>query len=207
MPVVPVYDANKQKIDEITLSDDIFNREPNVSLIQEVIVWQLAKRRAGTACTKTRGEVSGGGKKPWRQKGTGRARAGSIRSPLWRGGGTVFGPKPRDYSYTIPKKVRKIAVSMALSDKYQNDKLYIIRDFGLTRIKTKDFVKILNNFNVEKTLILVDEMDPNVTLSARNIPNVKVLHTDGLNTYDIIKYEHLIIKESAINKIEERLAL
>lgn len=205
MPVISVYDSKKQKIDEKELNDEIFGKESDPSLIHEVIVWQMAKKRSGTASTLRKDEVRGGGKKPWRQKGTGNARSGSNRSPVWRGGGSVFGPKPRDYSYVIPKKVKKLAVCMALSDKCKSEKLMIVRDFEINQIRTKDFVKFLSAFDAKKSLVILDELDNNLILSSRNIPNVKVLPKEGLNTYDIIKYEHLFIKESAIPQIEERL--
>jgi large subunit ribosomal protein L4 len=205
MPVIPVYDSKNKKIDEKILKDEIFGQEPDSSVIHEVIVWQMAKRRAGTASTLRKDEVRGGGKKPWKQKGTGNARSGSNRSPVWRGGGSVFGPKPRDYSYDIPKKLKKLALCMALSDKCKADRLVIIRDFEIEKIKTKDFITLLSNFDAKKSLVILDEYDNNLILSSRNIPNVKVLPKEGLNTYDIIKYEYLFIKESAIAQIEERL--
>jgi len=205
MPVITVYDSNKQKIDEKTLNDQIFGQEPDVSVIHEVIVWQMAKKRSGTASTKRKDEVNGGGRKPWKQKGTGNARSGSSRSPVWRGGGSVFGPKPRDYSYSIPKKVKKLALCMALSDKYKSERLVVIRDFGIEQVKTKNFVNFLDKFDAKKSLIIIDKYDENIILSSRNIPNVRVLPHEGINTYDVIKYEYLFIKESAIPQIEERL--
>lgn len=206
MPVVDVYNVKREKVGELTLKDDIFGVEVYPPILHEVVTWQRAKRRAGTACTKTRGEVSGGGRKPWRQKGTGRARAGSIRSPLWRGGGTVFGPKPRSYDYPLPKKVRRLALKMALSSKLANGQLVILEDYPYTTPKTKDFVQLMKTFEMEKALVITDREHEALKLSARNIPSVQVLPTAGLNVYDILKYDHLVVLSSAVAQIEGRLA-
>ncbi|MCL6621296.1 MAG: 50S ribosomal protein L4 [Syntrophobacterales bacterium] len=206
MPVVDVYNVKREKVGELTLKDDIFGVEVYPPILHEVVTWQRAKRRAGTACTKTRGEVSGGGRKPWRQKGTGRARAGSIRSPLWRGGGTVFGPKPRSYDYTLPKKVRRLALKMALSSKVANGQLVILEDYPYTTPKTKDFVQLMKTFEMEKALVITDREHEALTLSARNLPTVQVLPTAGLNVYDILKYDHLVVLSPAVAQIEARLA-
>lgn len=206
MPVVDVYNVKREKVGELTLNDDIFGVEVYPPILHEVVTWQRAKRRAGTACTKTRGEVSGGGRKPWRQKGTGRARAGSIRSPLWRGGGTVFGPKPRSYEYTLPKKVRRLALKMALSSKLANGQLVILEDYPYTTPKTKDFVQLMKTFEMEKALVITDREHEALKLSARNIPYVQVLPTAGLNVYDILKYDHLVVLSPAVAQIEARLA-
>ncbi len=205
MATLPVYDSQKQQVGEINVSDEVFGVTPKIGVIHEVVVWQRAKRRAGTACTKTRSEVSGGGRKPWRQKGTGRARAGSNTSPLWKRGGTVFGPKPRSYAYTLPKKVRKLGLRMALSDKLTSDRIFVLNDFGLNEIKTKDVAALLNRFGAQKALIAVKDRDKVLELSARNIPNVKVLPWDGLNVYDLLKHEYLFLHEPAVKAIEERL--
>ncbi len=205
MPVVDVYDANREKVGEIELADEIFAVPLKPHLLHEVVVWQLAKRRRGTASTKTRAEVSGGGRKPWRQKGTGRARAGSIRSPLWRGGGVVFGPKPRDYFYRPPRKVRKAALKVALSDKLREQKLVVVRSLGLERIKTRDFAELMKRFEMDRALVVIPEADEVVEKSARNIPTVKVLRADGLNVYDILRYEQLMLLEPAVARIEEAL--
>lgn len=205
MATLAVYDSQKQKIDEKTVSDEIFAIEPKVGLLHEVVLWQMAKKRSGTACVKNRSEVSGGGKKPWRQKGTGNARQGSNTSPVWRRGGSVFGPKPRDFSYTIPKKVRKLALKMALSSRALEDKMYILRDFDLVEIKTKKMAALINQFTTDKTLIVLDEPNNIIEKSARNLPNVKVLLQAGLNVYDILNHPNLIIKEKAVDIIEERL--
>ncbi|WP_456434231.1 50S ribosomal protein L4 [Thermosulfuriphilus sp.] len=206
MAVLDVYNVKKEKIGQIEVSDDIFARPVKEGVIHQVVVWQLAKRRAGTACTKTRGEVSGGGRKPWRQKGTGRARHGSIRSPIWVGGGVVHGPRPRDWSFSLPKGVRRAALKMALSAKLGGDKILVIDDFGLTEIKTKKFAEILRNLGVENALVVTPQPDENLEKSARNLPTVKVLRIEGLNVYDIIRYDYLILHRDSIPKIEERLA-
>lgn len=206
MPVVDVYNVKREKVGELTLNDDIFGVEVYPPILHEVVTWQRAKRRAGTACTKTRGEVSGGGRKPYRQKGTGRARAGSIRSPLWRGGGTVFGPKPRSYDYTLPKKVRRLALKMALSSKLANGQLVILEDYPYTTPKTKDFVQLMKTFEMEKALVITDREHEALKLSARNLPTVQVLPTAGLNVYDILKYDHLVVLSPAVAQIEARLA-
>lgn len=205
MATLDVYNAQKEKVGEITLDDSVFGVEPNVGLLHEVVKWQLARRRTGNACAKTRSEVSGGGKKPWRQKGTGRARAGSTRSPVWRHGGAAFGPKPRDYDYTLPKKVRKLGLRMALSDKVKNDRLVILDDFGIDRIKTRDMVGLLKRLDVRKAVIVTDVPDEKLELSARNIPHIKVLPQGGLNVFDLLKYEYVIMKEPVVELIEERL--
>ncbi|NDY41309.1 50S ribosomal protein L4 [Dissulfurirhabdus thermomarina] len=205
MATLAVYDADRNKVGELEVSDDVFGVVVKEGVLHEVVQWQRAKRRAGTASTKGRGEVSGGGRKPWRQKGTGRARAGSVRSPLWRHGGVVFGPKPRDYGYALPKKVRRLALRMALSDKLRSDRITVLRGFGLERIKTKDMAALLRRFEVEKAVIVIDGRDEVVELSARNLPNVKVLPQDGLNVYDLLRYEHVILHEPAVARIQERL--
>ncbi|MCB2187784.1 MAG: 50S ribosomal protein L4 [Deltaproteobacteria bacterium] len=206
MPTVDVFDAQNQKVGEIELKDEIFGVEIKPYLLHEVVTWQLACRRQGTASTKTRGEVRGGGKKPWRQKGTGRARSGSRRSPLWRGGGTIFGPKPRDYSYNVPKKVRKAALKVALTDKLREEKLLVVRGHGLEQIKTKDFIEVMSRFALENVLWITDQPDQVLELSARNVPRVKVLRAEGLNVYDILRYDRLVLSEPAVGRIEERLS-
>jgi large subunit ribosomal protein L4 len=206
MPTVEVYDANKQKVGEIELSEAIFGAEIKPYLLHEVVVWQLAKRRQGNACTKSRHEVRGGGKKPWRQKGTGRARSGSRRSPLWRGGGVAFGPKPRDYGYTLPKKVKKAALKVALSDKLKEQKLTVMRGFDLADIKTKAFVEVLKRFATDDALIVTAGPDLNLEKSSRNVPKIKVLRAEGLNVYDILRYDRLLLLEPAVARIEEALS-
>ena len=205
MPALAIYNANREKIGEIQLSDAIFGVKVKPGIIQEVIRWQLAKRRQGTACTKTRAEVSGTGRKPFRQKGTGRARAGSNTSPLWKRGGTVFGPRPRDYSYSLPKKMRKLGLKMALSSKVADSRLWVINDFEIEEIKTRKVKELLDRFGVEKVIFVTAESNPVLERSARNIPYVKVLRQEGLNVYDVIRHEDVFIHESAVELLEKRL--
>ena len=205
MPVVDVFDLEKRKVGEVTLPDSVFAVEVKPHLLHEVVTMQLANRRQGTHSTLGRSEVRGGGKKPWRQKGTGRARHGSIRSPLWRGGGVVFGPKPRDYSYTVPKKVRRAALRSALSSKLGDGQVTVVEHFDLPEIKTKRFVKILETFGMDNVLIVVDGENHNLRRSARNVPRVKVLRVEGLNVYDLLKYRSLVLTRGCIARIEAAL--
>jgi len=207
MAICDVLNTLAEKVGEVDLNDTLFGVEVKTGILHEVVCMQRANRRSGNACTKTRGEVSGGGAKPWKQKGTGRARAGSNRSPVWRGGGTVFGPLPRDYSYSMPKKVKKLAIKMALSARNQEGNLVVIDNFKMPEIKTKDFVKVMNNFRFENCLIITDENDETISLSARNAIGFKVLPVAGLNVYDILKYSKLMLLQSSLAKIEERLML
>lgn len=188
------------------LKDEIFGVELRPHLLHQAVVMQLNNRRAGTASTKTKGFVRGGGKKPWRQKGTGRARAGSTRSPLWVGGGTIFGPQPRDYSYRLPKKARREALLSALSLKNKDGKIIVVEKIELTEAKTKLMRQMLEQLQVRNALIVLPQSDKKVELSARNLPTVKVLRVEGLNVYDLLRYEHLIMTEGALKLIEERLA-
>jgi large subunit ribosomal protein L4 len=206
MAVVDVYDISRAKVGEATLRDDIFSVPVQGHIMHEVVTMQLACRRAGTASTKGRAEVRGGGHKPWRQKGTGRARAGSNRSPLWRGGGIVFGPKPRSYAYKVPKKVRRLALKMALSSKLANSQLIILDQYPFEAPKTKEFVKVLENLQVGKALFIIAGDDQVLTLSSRNVPYVQVMRPEGLNVYDILRYDYLVVFQPAISQIEERLA-
>jgi len=205
MAVVDVYDINRAKVGEINLRDDIFSVPVQGHIMHEVVTMQLACRRAGTASTKGRAEVRGGGHKPWRQKGTGRARAGSNRSPLWRGGGVVFGPKPRSYAYKVPKKVRRLALKMALSSKLANSQLLILNQYPFEAPKTKEFVRVLENLQIDKALFITAADDQVLTLSSRNVPHVQVMRPEGLNVYDILRYDYLVVFHSAISQIEERL--
>jgi len=200
-----LYNLQKKKVGNLELPDGIFAAPIKPQLFYEVTNWQLARRRRGTASTKERSAVRGGGRKPWRQKGTGRARAGTSRSPLWRGGGTIFGPHPRDYRFTLPKKVRRAALRSALSLRYKEGKLLLLEDFPSPEIKTKSFVKAMEGLGIVSALIVINGEDLNLERSARNVPWVKVLRHNGLNVVDILKYEHLIIVQPAIEKIEERL--
>jgi large subunit ribosomal protein L4 len=188
------------------LKREIFGVRTRPHLLHAAIVMQLANRRGGNAATKSKGFVRGGGKKPWRQKGTGRARAGSIRSPLWVGGGTIFGPQPRDYSYRMPKKARREALLSALSLKNNDGKIVVVDQLKLTEAKTKLMARALSDLKVSSALIVIPQADETVERSARNLPNVKVLRAEGLNVYDLIRYEHLILTAAALKVIEEKLA-
>jgi large subunit ribosomal protein L4 len=205
VPSIDLVNTRKEKVGELELRPDIFGVEVKNHLLHETIVMQLAKRRTGTACTKMKSEVRGSNAKPWRQKGTGRARAGNKRSPLWRGGGAVFGPKPRDYSYHIPKKARRAAIRSALSLKIQLDKFMVLdKMIELAQPKTKEIASMLNNLGSPKrALFLLPEMDNNFVLSARNIPGVKVSQADAINVYDLLYYDTVIATREAVNKIEE----
>jgi large subunit ribosomal protein L4 len=205
MALVDIYNVNKEKVGEVDLKEDIFGVEVKPYLLHEVVVWQRACRRKGTASTKTRGEVAGGGHKPWRQKGTGRARVGSNRSPVWRGGGTVFGPKPRSYAYSLPKKVRRAALKMALSSKLADGQLVVLEDYPFTVPKTKEFIQVMKKFDLGKVLFITSEGHEALELSARNVPYVQVLPTAGLNVYDILRYDHLVLLSPAVAAIEARL--
>lgn len=187
-------------------NEAVFGAKTRAPLLHQAVLMQLANRRAGTAATKSKGMVSGGGKKPWRQKGTGRARAGSIRSPLWVGGGTVFGPQPRDYSYRMPRSARREALRSALSLKRREGKIVVVDKFELEQAKTKLMVQALEQLKVNSALIVLAEPDVKIERSARNIPKVKVLRVEGLNVYDLLRYEHLILTDGAFKALEERLA-
>jgi large subunit ribosomal protein L4 len=206
MSLVKVYNTSKKKVSDLELDERIFNAEVKDYLLHDAVRMQLAKRREGTASTRNRSEVRGGGRKPYRQKGTGRSRAGTIRSPLWRGGGVIFGPTPRDFGFSIPKKVRKQALRIALSARAAEGKLLVLNQFQLKEIKTKSFVEVLIRFGMEDVLIVIDGENLNLERSARNVPGIKVLRVDGLNVYDILNHEHLILVKDAVKKIQERLA-
>jgi len=187
------------------LPESIFGVPIRPHLLHQTVIMQLNNRRSGTASTKTRGLVRGSGRKPWRQKGTGRARVGSIRSPLWTGGGTTFGPQPRDYSYRLPKKARREALLSALSLRRKDEKIIVIDKLELAETKTKLMLEVLKNLGVESALIVIHESDEKIERSARNLGAVKVLRAEGLNVYDILRYEHLVLTEQALGVIEERL--
>lgn len=205
MAVVDVINKKAEKVSQAELKDEIYSVSVKMSVLHEVVTMQLAKRRAGSAAVKHRSDIKGSGKKLFRQKGTGRARRGDIKSPLLRGGGSVFGPDPRSYAYTVPKKVRKLALKMALSTKLQNENLLVLDSFGLEEIKTSGFVAVLDALEVNNALIISDKADNTLELSSRNVPGVKVLRTDGLNVYDILKYKKLVLLESSVGAIEGRL--
>jgi large subunit ribosomal protein L4 len=205
MPTVDVYNIDRTVVGHLELNDSVFAVPVKPHLIHEVVLYQLAKRRAGTVQTKGRSDIAGGGKKPWRQKGTGRARAGTSRSPIWRGGGTIHGPHPRSYDMRVPKKVRRLALKMTLSQKLADQELTILDKLALERIKTKDFAAVLHRFGFGKTLVVLPRQDEIVEKSARNIPNVKVLRSEGLNVFDLLDYHNVLITEESIGKIEETL--
>jgi large subunit ribosomal protein L4 len=205
MAVVDVYNDKGETVSTRELPDEIFGVPVKESVIHEVVKMQQAKKRAGTASVKNRSDITGSTRKLFRQKGTGRARRGNIKSPLLKGGGVVFGPKPKSFAYQVPKKVRKLALKMALSGKLKDGELVILDRFTLENIKTKDFVRVIRNLNRENVLIVTSEKDKILELSSRNVPNVKVLRQEGLNVYDILKYKDLILLESSIESIEGRL--
>lgn len=202
MPTVELLDKDAQRVGEIGLRDDIFSVELKPHLFHFVIRCQLAARRRGTASTKTRSEVRGTGKKPWRQKGSGRARSGTRRSPVWRGGGIVFGPKPREYAMAVPKKMKKAALRCALTLKLSEAKLLVLDRFDLPEIRTKTFVAHKEKLKLENALIVVNGENANLYKSARNVPGIKVLKTDGLNLFDILRHDQLVLTQGAIEAIE-----
>lgn len=202
MPVLNIYDIENDKVSEIELSDSVFGVEVREALIYEVVRMQMAARRQGTSSTKGRSDVRGGGRKPWRQKGTGRARAGTTRSPIWRGGGITFGPKPRDYSYKVPKKVRKAALISVLSMKVKEERILILRDFPMEEIKTKKFKEVLDRFGLKSALFVLDESSPVLEKSSRNLKEVKMLRSEGINVYDLMRYDNLVLLEPTVKMIE-----
>lgn len=207
MPKVALYNQSGTKVGDIELNDSIFGITPNEHVLHEAVVMQRASLRQGTHKVKNRSEVSGGGRKPWRQKGTGRARQGSIRAPQWRGGGTVFGPTPRGYSYKLPKKVRRLAIKSALSSKVNENNIVVVDALNFDVPKTKEFTKVLKNLSVDtKALVVTDGSNENVVLSARNIPGVTVIDTNGINVLDVLGHDKLIMTKSAVEKVEEVLA-
>ncbi len=206
MAPVAVYNLNREKVGEIDLNDEVFNVPIKKHVLHQVVVSQLANKRAGSSSTKTRSQVKASGRKLWRQKGTGRARVGSAASPTRRGGGVAFGPSPRQYVVKVPKKVRKAALRMALTDKLQNEKLIVIDDFSLPQIKTKAFVEVMKRFETGTALIVTEDLDVNLDKSSRNVPWVKVMRREGINVYDVLKYDNLFVEQPALKKIEEVLA-
>jgi len=204
MPKVAVYNVSGQQVSELELNENIFGVEVNQHVLYEVVKNQLANKRQGTQSALTRSEVRGGGRKPWRQKGTGRARAGTIRSPLWTGGGIIFAPKPRDYRYTLPKKVRRLAMKSALTSKVNSNEFLVLDELNLAAPKTKDMMNILKNLNVgSKALIVMADKNEAVIKSANNIPGVETTLVNTLNVYDILKYDKFIITKAAVEKVEE----
>ncbi len=205
MAVTDLYNTNNEKVGEVELNDDLFSVEVNPHLLHGVVRNQLANRRAGTACTKTRVEVRGSSVKPYKQKGTGRARAGNRRSPLWRGGGVTFGPKPRDYSYNLPKKVRRLGLKMALSARVAENKILVLDDFQMDSIKTKNFTAVMDKLEIANALIILPDNNENLERSSRNVPGFKVMPSAGLNVFDILHHKHLILMQSSIELLEKRL--
>jgi large subunit ribosomal protein L4 len=207
MPKVALFNQAGSQVGEIELNDSVFGIEPNNHVMFEAVVMQRASLRQGTHKTKIRSEVAGGGRKPWKQKGTGRARQGSIRSPQWRGGGTVFGPVPRSYSYKLPKKVRRLAIKSALSSKVQSESILVLESLAFEAPKTKEFKTVLSGLSINtKALIVTAGLEENVALSARNIPGVTVVTADGINVLDVLNHDKLIMTKAAVEKVEEVLA-
>ena len=203
MANVSVYNIEGKEVGSIELNDAVFGVEVNEHLVHMAVVNQLANNRQGTQSAKTRSEVSGGGRKPWRQKGTGHARQGSTRSPQWTGGGVVFAPKPRDYSFKMNKKEKRIALLSALSSKVADNKIVVLDAFNLDEVKTKKFAEVMSNLKVDKALVVIEGENKNVVLSGRNIPSVKVTATNEINTYDVLKYTTLVVTKAAVEKLEE----
>ncbi len=205
MAVIDVLNKKGETVSQMELEDAVFNVPVKSSILHEVVRMQLAARRSGTASVKRRGDIKGSGKKLFRQKGTGRARRGDIKSPLLKGGGVVFGPEPRSFKPQVPKKVRKLALKMALSGKLRDENLIVIEGMDLERVKTKDFVEILGALNRDNVLIVTEKKDDLLELSSRNVPGTKVLRAEGLNVYDILKYRDLVLIQSSVKPIEGRL--
>jgi large subunit ribosomal protein L4 len=206
MAVLDVINQEGKKVSQAELADDCFNVEVKSSVLHEVVKMQLAKRRAGSAAVKNRSDIRGSSRKLFRQKGTGRARRGNIKSPLLRGGGVAFGPHPKDWGFKVPKKVRRLALKMALSAKLQEARVTILDQISLASIKTKEFAAILAELDIDNALIVTSARDEKLELSSRNVPGVKILQTEGLNVYDILKYHQLVLLEPSIKQIEGRLA-
>jgi len=207
MPKVALYNQTGSQVGEIELADSVFGIEPNNAALYDAIVMQQASQRQGTHDVKNRSEVRGGGRKPWRQKGTGRARQGSIRSPQWKGGGVVFGPTPRKYGYKLNRKVRRLALKSALSVKVQNNELLVLEALNIAAPKTKDMTAVLSSFKADrKVLIVTSEFDQNVALASRNIPGAKIVDAAGINVLDLVAHDKVIVTKEAIAKVEEVLA-
>ena len=206
MITLPVYDMQGKEVEKINLNPDVFDGKVNEATIYQAVVMYQANRRRGSASTKTRGEVRGGGRKPWRQKGTGRARAGTIRSPLWRGGGIIFGPHPRDYSYSIPKKIQRLALKSSLNSKLNDNDLLVIDEIKIDKPKTKEFVSFLASFKIaDKSLVVLESLDSNIDRSSRNIPIVTTKRFQDVNTYDILNHKKLILTNKSLDGLVERI--
>jgi large subunit ribosomal protein L4 len=207
MPKVSVYNVEGSQVGELELADGVFGIEPHKHVLHSAVVLQQASLRQGTHKVKGRSEVRGGGRKPWRQKGTGRARQGSIRAPQWKGGGTVFGPTPRKYGFKLPQKVRRLAIKSALSSKVADGGIIVLDQLSLSQPKTKDFAKILKNLKVSrKALVVTADYENNVALSARNIPGIKFVPAEGINVLDVMVHDQLVITKDAVAKVEEVFA-
>ncbi|NLB51757.1 MAG: 50S ribosomal protein L4 [Syntrophomonadaceae bacterium] len=207
MPKVALYDMSGNQIGEIDLNEEVFGIEPNKAVLYDFVKMQLANKRVGTSSTKTRAEVRGGGRKPWRQKGTGRARVGSTRNPVWRTGGVAFGPKPRDYSYKLPRKVRRLAMKSVLSSKVLENNLIVVDELKFEEPKTKLMIQVLEKLNAgKKTLLVTADGDINVAKSASNIPGVKPLRAEFINVYDLMNHDTLLITRDAVSRVEEVFA-
>lgn len=204
MAKIDIYNLQKEKVAETEIDDSVFNAEIKEHLVRDVVVWQLAKRRQGSAAVKNRSKVKGGSAKPWRQKGTGRARAGTSRSPIWRGGGVIFGPQTRDYGYRLPKQIRRQALISVLTQKYQEGKLLVLQNFNLESVKTQRVAELLKTFGVEKAM-LVAEDNRELALSARNLPGALAVNQNGVNVYDLLKYDYLMVSDASLKKIEGAL--
>ena len=205
MAVTEVKSIKNKKTGDVELNDSIFGVEVKRHIIHDIVRMQRANRRSGNACTKTRAEVRGGGAKPWRQKGTGRARAGTNNSPIWRGGGTTFGPKPRDFSYKLPRKVRKLGLCMALSARFAEENLVVLDSFQMESIKTGNFVKVMDDLSLDNALIITGEANENLEKSSRNVQGFKVMSTIGLNVYDVLLHKKLVLVQDCLGQLEERL--
>lgn len=205
MTVVDIVNCNAEKVSQVELEDDIFSIPVKPNVLHEVVTMQLANRRAGSASVKHRSDVRGSRKKLFRQKGTGRARRGDVKSPLLRGGGSVFGPDPRSYSYKVPKKVKRLALKMALSSKLKEDNIIVLDKFELDQIRTKEFLSVMDALNTKNALIITEKENKNLELSSRNVPDVKVLKVEGMNVRDILKYKRLVLLEASIEPIKGRL--
>jgi len=206
MAKIAVFDINRTQVSEREIADGVFNDDVKGYLIHDMVRYQRAKRRQGTAKTKTRSEVAGGGKKPYRQKGTGNARQGTIRAPHFVGGGTAFGPTPRDYEFKLNRKVKKAALRSALSARFKDERLTVLNALEIEKVSTKGFAEILKRFEISNVLVVIDEPNAKVELSARNIPGVKVLRADGVKVYDVMKHTNLVLTEGAVTRLEGALA-
>ncbi|MBN1850476.1 MAG: 50S ribosomal protein L4 [Deltaproteobacteria bacterium] len=205
MASINIYNLKAEKTSEMELNEEIFNKLVKKHILHQVVVSQLHNRRSGCASTKSRSEIKAGGHKLWRQKGTGRARVGDAASPTRRGGGVAFGPSPRQYTRKVSKKVKKLALSMALADKFQSGYLVVLENFDLPDIKTKSFVQVMEHFKARKVLIVTEDQNENLEKSSKNVPWVKILRHQGINVYDILNHEHLFLVRPVINKLEEAL--